>query len=192
MALARKLNIWKSALTKGFKMTGLYSRPHRWKTYLSYQPLLIKCKFLNSWSFYLFKIYVCDLFNKLYINFPDWKAEAVSSHNILKLIYQGRFLHGNVTLGGKLFCTYRYNTRLVKIFKFNANKFFLLLQYNLQVVNVCCPFIMSSAQLKQVIQSQRNLLFFEHWHSISMLLMSLIVLWHAAWQHIFFSIKLKL
>ncbi|XP_020905183.1 ubiquitin-like protein 3 [Exaiptasia diaphana] len=33
-------------------------------------------------------------------NWPqDWKAETVSSHNILKLIYQGRFLHGNVTLG---------------------------------------------------------------------------------------------
>lgn len=33
-------------------------------------------------------------------NWPeDWKAEAVSSHNVLKLIYQGRFLHGNVTLG---------------------------------------------------------------------------------------------
>lgn len=33
-------------------------------------------------------------------NWPeDWKADAVSSHNILKLIYQGRFLHGNVTLG---------------------------------------------------------------------------------------------
>jgi len=33
-------------------------------------------------------------------NWPEeWKDDAVSSHNILKLIYQGRFLHGNVTLG---------------------------------------------------------------------------------------------
>ena len=31
----------------------------------------------------------------------DWKDEAVSSHNILKLIYHGRFLHGNVSLGGE-------------------------------------------------------------------------------------------
>lgn len=37
--------------------------------------------------------------------FPlDWKDEAVSSHNILKLIYHGRFLHGNVSLAGKCFC----------------------------------------------------------------------------------------
>lgn len=36
----------------------------------------------------------------VYENWPeDWKDEAVSSHNILKLIYHGRFLHGNVSLG---------------------------------------------------------------------------------------------
>ncbi len=29
---------------------------------------------------------------------PDWSDEAVSSAEILRLIYQGRFLHGNVTL----------------------------------------------------------------------------------------------
>uniref|UniRef100_A0A674H4A0 Ubiquitin like 3 n=1 Tax=Taeniopygia guttata TaxID=59729 RepID=A0A674H4A0_TAEGU len=29
----------------------------------------------------------------------DWEEEQVSSPNILRLIYQGRFLHGNVTLG---------------------------------------------------------------------------------------------
>lgn len=34
--------------------------------------------------------------------FPtDWEEEQVSSPNILRLIYQGRFLHGNVTLGGE-------------------------------------------------------------------------------------------
>lgn len=32
--------------------------------------------------------------------FSDWEEEQVSSPNILRLIYQGRFLHGNVTLGG--------------------------------------------------------------------------------------------
>ena len=46
----------------------------------------------------------------LYISFPsapfffflsDWEEEQVSSPNILRLIYQGRFLHGNVTLGGE-------------------------------------------------------------------------------------------
>ena len=30
--------------------------------------------------------------------FADWSDEAVSSAEILRLIYQGRFLHGNVTL----------------------------------------------------------------------------------------------
>lgn len=34
------------------------------------------------------------------VTFPDWEEEQVSSPNILRLIYQGRFLHGNVTLGG--------------------------------------------------------------------------------------------
>lgn len=31
--------------------------------------------------------------------FPEWNEEAVSRAEILRLIYQGRFLHGNVTLG---------------------------------------------------------------------------------------------
>ena len=31
----------------------------------------------------------------------DWSEEAVSSAEILRMIYQGRFLHGNVTLAGK-------------------------------------------------------------------------------------------
>lgn len=30
-----------------------------------------------------------------------WEEEQVSSPSILRLIFQGRFLHGNVTLGGK-------------------------------------------------------------------------------------------
>lgn len=31
--------------------------------------------------------------------FADWRQEAVSKAEILRLIYQGRFLHSNVTLG---------------------------------------------------------------------------------------------
>lgn len=31
--------------------------------------------------------------------FTDWEAEAVDKSEILRLIYQGRFLHCNVTLG---------------------------------------------------------------------------------------------
>lgn len=31
--------------------------------------------------------------------FADWEREAVSKAEILRLIYQGRFLHCNVTLG---------------------------------------------------------------------------------------------
>lgn len=29
----------------------------------------------------------------------EWESDRVSSPNILRLIYQGRFIHGNVTLG---------------------------------------------------------------------------------------------
>lgn len=41
----------------------------------------------------------------LNLSFADWADEAVSKSEILRLIYQGRFLHGNVTLGGKLLPT---------------------------------------------------------------------------------------
>lgn len=30
----------------------------------------------------------------------EWVEEPVSSANVLKLIYQGRFLHGSVSVGG--------------------------------------------------------------------------------------------
>lgn len=33
------------------------------------------------------------------VRFIDWLDEAVSKAEILRLIYQGRFLHSNVTLG---------------------------------------------------------------------------------------------
>ncbi|KAJ3588727.1 hypothetical protein NHX12_009581 [Muraenolepis orangiensis] len=43
-----------------------------------------------------------DIAKHVYENWPmDWEEEQVSSPNILRLIYQGRFLHGNVTLGGQ-------------------------------------------------------------------------------------------
>jgi hypothetical protein len=36
----------------------------------------------------------------VYDNWPtEWADESLPSTNILRLIYQGRFLHGNVTLG---------------------------------------------------------------------------------------------
>lgn len=38
--------------------------------------------------------YMCWFFN-----FSDWAEEAVAKAEILRLIYQGRFLHSNVTLG---------------------------------------------------------------------------------------------
>ena len=38
------------------------------------------------------------VFNKTLFFFSDWSEETVSSAEILRLIYQGRFLHGNVTL----------------------------------------------------------------------------------------------
>lgn len=41
-----------------------------------------------------------DIAKHVYDNWPmDWEEEQVSSPCILRLIYQGRFLHGNVTLG---------------------------------------------------------------------------------------------
>ncbi|XP_012734144.1 ubiquitin-like protein 3a [Fundulus heteroclitus] len=41
-----------------------------------------------------------DIAKHVYDNWAvDWKEEKVNSPSILRLIYQGRFLHGNVTLG---------------------------------------------------------------------------------------------
>ncbi|XP_007909484.1 ubiquitin-like protein 3 isoform X2 [Callorhinchus milii] len=41
-----------------------------------------------------------DVAKHVYQNWPmGWEEEQVSSSDILRLIYQGRFLHGNVTLG---------------------------------------------------------------------------------------------
>merc|ERR1712038_575104 len=40
-----------------------------------------------------------DIAQYVFDNWPsDWSDESVSSAEILRLIYQGRFLHGNVTL----------------------------------------------------------------------------------------------
>jgi len=40
-----------------------------------------------------------DIANFVFENWPgEWEDEAVSKAEILRLIYQGRFLHGNVTL----------------------------------------------------------------------------------------------
>ena len=32
----------------------------------------------------------------------EWKEATVTSAHVLKLIHQGRFLHGSVSIGGKL------------------------------------------------------------------------------------------
>lgn len=41
-----------------------------------------------------------DIAQTVFDNWPeDWEAEAVPKAEILRLIYQGRFLHCNVTLG---------------------------------------------------------------------------------------------
>lgn len=37
----------------------------------------------------------------------EWSIEGVSRAEVLRLIYQGRFLHGNVTLGGEYFIAWR-------------------------------------------------------------------------------------
>jgi len=40
----------------------------------------------------------------------EWADEPRPSSNILRLIYQGRFLHGNVTLAGTFFVFLQYHT----------------------------------------------------------------------------------
>ncbi|XP_043516743.1 ubiquitin-like protein 3, partial [Frieseomelitta varia] len=41
-----------------------------------------------------------DIAHHVFENWPeDWAEEAVAKAEILRLIYQGRFLHSNVTLG---------------------------------------------------------------------------------------------
>uniref|UniRef100_A0A8C7X117 Ubiquitin-like protein 3 n=1 Tax=Oryzias sinensis TaxID=183150 RepID=A0A8C7X117_9TELE len=41
-----------------------------------------------------------DIAKHVFDNWPaGWEEEQVSSPSILRLIFQGRFLHGNVTLG---------------------------------------------------------------------------------------------
>uniref|UniRef100_A0A023GH55 Ubiquitin-like protein n=5 Tax=Amblyomma TaxID=6942 RepID=A0A023GH55_AMBTT len=41
-----------------------------------------------------------EIAQHVFDNWPqEWSEEAVSKAEILRLIYQGRFLHGNVTLG---------------------------------------------------------------------------------------------
>uniref|UniRef100_A0A669F4J1 Ubiquitin-like 3b n=1 Tax=Oreochromis niloticus TaxID=8128 RepID=A0A669F4J1_ORENI len=43
-----------------------------------------------------------DIAKHVFDNWPaGWEEERVSSPSILRLIFQGRFLHGNVTLGAQ-------------------------------------------------------------------------------------------
>lgn len=46
-------------------------------------------------------VYVYDKMLMVLLSPAGWEEEQVSSPSILRLIFQGRFLHGNVTLGGK-------------------------------------------------------------------------------------------
>ncbi|KAG2456687.1 UBL3 protein, partial [Polypterus senegalus] len=63
-----------------------------------------------------------DIAKHVYDNWPmDWEEEQVSSPNILRLIYQGRFLHGNVTLGGIVL---PFHLVFVNDFFENRGKFF--------------------------------------------------------------------
>ena len=45
-----------------------------------------------------FSEYVIIVLTIIILSLPDWSDEAVSNAEILRLIYQGRFLHCNVTL----------------------------------------------------------------------------------------------
>lgn len=49
---------------------------------------------------YVLFILVFFCVTKLILSFVEWSDENPPASNILRLIYQGRFLHGNVTLGG--------------------------------------------------------------------------------------------
>jgi len=41
-----------------------------------------------------------DIAKHVFDNWPeDWTEETVKTYSVLRLIYQGRFLHGNATLG---------------------------------------------------------------------------------------------
>lgn len=46
-----------------------------------------------------------------FLSLAGWEEERVSSPSILRLIFQGRFLHGNVTLGGKTIADQRRHQR---------------------------------------------------------------------------------
>nr|CAB3267465.1 ubiquitin-like protein 3 [Phallusia mammillata] len=41
-----------------------------------------------------------DIARHVFENWPaEWTEDTATSHDVLRLIYQGRFLHGNATLG---------------------------------------------------------------------------------------------
>lgn len=53
----------------------------------------LHCQAINSIRYFLFSS------NLFFFRILDWAAEAVPKAEVLRLIYQGRFLHCNVTLG---------------------------------------------------------------------------------------------
>ena len=61
----------------------------------------INASLLNNKLFKFTYILIIVFF---YSNFTlDWADQAVPKPEILRLIFQGRFLHGNVTLGSEYF-----------------------------------------------------------------------------------------
>lgn len=68
--------------------------------------LIVSCRLRINHFYLLFIFLLCCWclwlvlwIDDYIINFIDWRQEAVSKAEILRLIYQGRFLHSNVTLG---------------------------------------------------------------------------------------------
>jgi len=51
----------------------------------------------------------------------EWANEPRPSSNILRLIYQGRFLHGNVTLAGIVITVYYYTVFTVNSYALNCD-----------------------------------------------------------------------
>lgn len=72
-----------------FKNKVVRTNPQQW----GWGPELV----ISEWS--CFQLSLSFVFSFFFLS--DWEEEQVSSPNILRLIYQGRFLHGNVTLGGE-------------------------------------------------------------------------------------------
>lgn len=96
----------RATLHKPYSINGLKVSAHLCVytvLYLSLYPLppaLARCW---QWAIFIPFILIRSSFVSIFYSPPnlytDWAAEAVPKAEILRLIYQGRFLHCNVTLG---------------------------------------------------------------------------------------------